>query len=188
MKLKTLILGAIGLVVTAAAVLYSIGHYSRSQTDANKGLYDSCSAGNAAAAAYWLAKGADANAPDWGHSGIPGQTPLMMCAHLGHSEIVELLLLLGADPNAVDSRGQPVIHRVTYGYVAEVLVRHGADVNKKNKEGLTALQDRLKNNYILENDLRLVLEGKGMAAQEREAGSKLIEELRAKDKAAGQAK
>jgi hypothetical protein len=164
MKIKMLIVTAIGVVLTAAVVLFSIGYYGDSKNKVNKGLYAACSSGNAAAASYWLAKGADVNAPDTGHQGIPGQTPLMMCAHLD-SETVELLLLLGANPNAVDADGRPVIHFVTDGYIANKLVLYGADVNKTDKEGLTALQWRQKNNYIMDDELKTVLEGNGPASK-----------------------
>jgi hypothetical protein len=177
MKLKTLILAAIGLVVTAAVVLYSIGHYARSQTEANKGLYDACSCGNAAAAAYWLAKGADVNAPDWGHQGIPGETPLMMCAHLD-ADIVEMLLLLGADPNAVDQKGLPVIHRVQDGYVIDKMLLYGLDLNKTNKEGLTAVQYREKNHYIMDERLKTSLEGKGPNSKMLEESKRKFEEAK----------
>ncbi len=175
MKLKLLISTAIGVVLVAAIVVLSIGHYGNSQNKVNKGLYRACSTGNAAAAAYWLAKGADINSPDVGLEGIPGETPLMMCAHLD-ADTVKLLLLLGADPNAVDRDGLPVIHRATDGHIADILVRYGADVQKTNKEGLTALQWRQKNNYIMDDKLKAVLEGKGPAAKVREEGHKMVEE------------
>ena len=166
MKLKLLIFTAIGVVLVAAVALLSIGYYGNSQSKVNKGLYRACSTGNAAAAAYWLAKGADINAPDVGYEGIPGETPLMMCAHLD-ADTVKLLLLLGADPNAVDRNGLPVIHRATDGYIADILVSYGADVQKTNKEGLTALQWRQKNNYTMDDKLKVVLEGNGPAAELR---------------------
>lgn len=157
MKLKTLILSAIGLIFTAAAVLVAIAYYGNAKSKANKGLLEACNAGNAAAAAYWLAKGADIETPEYGFA---EQTPLMACAHL-NSECVETLLLLGADPNAVDSRGLPVLHRVQEGYIVDKMLLYGLDLNKTNKEGLTALQYRLKNHYIMDERLKTSLEGKG---------------------------
>jgi hypothetical protein len=174
MKLKTLILAALSVVLAAAAVLFAIGYHESSQTQANKGLYRACSNGNAAAAAYWLAKGADVNTPDIGFEGIPGKTPLMLCAHLPAAELVELLLELGADPNAVDHAGQPVIHHATDARIANLLVAHGADVNMKDKEGLTALQYRVKNNYIMDDELKAVLEGNGSAAKLREERRRMV--------------
>ena len=164
MKLKLLIFTAIGVVLVAAVALFSFGYYAKSQRQTYWGLYEACSRGNAAAVAYWVAKGADVNAPDPGYQGIPGQTPLMMCAHLD-AKTVELLLLLGANPNAVGADGRPVIHLATDGYIANMLVMYGADVNKTDKEGLTALQWRQKNNYILDDQLKAVLEGKGPASE-----------------------
>ncbi len=163
MKLKLLISTAIGVVLVAAVVLFSIGRYGNAQHKVNYELYRACSTGNAAAAAYWLAKGADINQPD---PGSWGQTPLAMCAHLD-ADIVELLLLLGADPNAIDKKGTPLVFNATDGYVANKLVLYGADVQKTNKEGLTALQWRQKNNYIMDDKLKVVLEGNGPAAELR---------------------
>ena len=51
---------ALGLV--AAVFIYSIGHYQFSQRILDMGLWEACERDNAAAAAYWLAKGADVNA------------------------------------------------------------------------------------------------------------------------------
>lgn len=161
MKLKLLISTAIGVVLAAAVVLFSIGYYHNSLNVAQRGLERACRAGNAAAVSYWLAKGADPNQPD---PGTWGQTPLAMCAHL-NADTVELLLLLGADPNAVDKEGTPLVFNATDGYVADKLVLFGADVQKTNKEGLTALQWRQKNNYILDDRLKTVLEGNGPAAE-----------------------
>jgi hypothetical protein len=175
MKLKKLIFAAISLILTCAVVLFSIGYYGNYQMQANKGLYEACSTGNAAAAAYWLAKGADVNAPDPGYRGIPGQTALMMCAHL-NADTVEMLLLLGADPNAIDRNGRSAIFFATDGYNAEVLVRFGADVTMKDKDGLTALEWRQKNNYLMDDELKIVLEGKGPAAKVREKSRAMVEE------------
>jgi ankyrin repeat protein len=178
MKLKLLISTAIGIVLVAAVVVFSIGRYGSSQNKVNNGLYRACSTGNAAAAAYWLAKGADINQPD---PGSWGQTPLAMCAHL-NAETVELLLLLGADPNAVDKKGIPLIFNATDGYVANKLVLYGADVQKTNKEGLTALQWRQKNNYIMDDQLKVVLEGNGPAAKVREESRRMVEEAKKEEK------
>lgn len=157
MKLKTLILSAIGLIFTAAVGLFAIAYYGVAQDKANDRLHRACAVGNAAAAAYWLGKGADIEAPDYGFA---MQTPLMACAHL-NSECVETLLLLGADPNAVDSNGLPVLHRVQNGYVVDIMLLYGLDLNKTNKDGLTAVQYRLKNNYIMDERLKTSLEGNG---------------------------
>ena len=35
------------------------------------------------------------------------ETPLLLACSLGHSEMIKLLLELGADPNMVDYQGQP---------------------------------------------------------------------------------
>jgi hypothetical protein len=180
MKLKKLIFAAVGLVLTSAIVLFSIGYLEVAQNELDKGLIEACSTGNAAAAAYWLAKGADVNARD---PGFRDQTALMTCAHL-NADTVEMLLLLGADPNAIDQKGRSAIFFATDGYNADVLVRHGADVTLKDEDGLTALEWRRKNNYILDDELKTVLEGNGPAAKVREESRRMMEEAEKERKAA----
>jgi|GEM_PF-3401377 len=172
MKLKTLILGAIGVVLLAAVVLFSIASYANSQHKLNRSLFEACNRGNAAAAAYWLAKGADVNSRD---ESMGGQPPLMLCAHLG-ADIVEMLLLVGADPNAVDRNGTPVLFHVTDGYVLDRMLSYGLDLKKTNKEGLTAVQYRQKNHYIMDERLKTSLEGKGPTSKMLEESKREIEE------------
>ena len=88
-----------------------------------------------------------------------GTTPLMAAAGVGVQspgedpgtpaevyEAVEAALEFGGNVNAVDTRGETVMHGVAYKYAASavpLLVAHGADINvwnKKNKTGWTPLR------------------------------------------------
>lgn len=181
MKLKTLIIAAISVVLTAAAVLLSIGYYAFSQQKLDKGLAHACGSGNGYAAAYWLAKGANVNTTAGG--GIRGETPLLRCVHIADRRFVEMLLTLGADPNAMDEYGMgTALHRAESADVADLLVVWGADLNKKNKEGLTPLQYRMKPNIYKDDELIAALEGNGPSTKlQREIRKKLEEANKARE-------
>ena len=115
---------------------------------------------NAAAASYWLAKGADHDARDK----TMHRTPLHECAHFsGVRGTQELLLLAGADVNAIDEFGRTPVFYANFADVAEIFLKYGADLSVRDKDGLTALESRKKNGWHLPDDLKLVLEGKSQA-------------------------
>ena len=62
-----------------------------------------------------------------------GYTPLMIAAGLGQVQMVELLLVAGADPNLLDSRmGASALHKAAQSGVPEVarlLLDHGAFID-----------------------------------------------------------
>lgn len=180
MKLKTLIITAISVVFTAAVVLFSIGYYGNSQSMVNRHLLAACGSGNAYTATYWLAKGADVNATSNPIS--PDESPLFNCAHLGDKDLVEMLLELGADPNftAVGFLGHTPLHQASTASIADTLVIYGADINKKNNEGLTPLQYRMRPNTIGNDDPELLtaLQGNGPRAKVREEARKMVEDER----------
>nr|XP_060640372.1 NF-kappa-B inhibitor delta [Anolis sagrei ordinatus] len=73
-----------------------------------------------------------------------GKTPLLVAAAANQAEIVKDLIMLGADANAVDQKGQTVLHLgATYGLpsVIEAVMMTGIPVNveARNFEGLTPL-------------------------------------------------
>lgn len=73
-----------------------------------------------------------------------GRTPLMQAAESNTAEVVELLLVWGADPNVqLDSSGAlTALHLASFSDQAEsvaVLLRYGADPEIEGDNGLTAL-------------------------------------------------
>jgi len=65
------------------------------------------------------------------HPGGTGERGLTMAASRGELRLVTLLLARGANVNAEDRLGFTALHRAAYAdhvHVAEVLMRHGADV------------------------------------------------------------
>ncbi|MGB0581184.1 MAG: ankyrin repeat domain-containing protein [Limisphaerales bacterium] len=169
MKNKLFIITGVGVVLVAAVFLYSIGRFTSSQRTLNQGLWNACKYDNAAAASYWLAKGADVNARD-NHGVVAlrkNQTALHLCAHFASTKTVELLLLVGADPNAADEQGSTPLFFCNFAKVADKLVSFGADVNHKDKNGDTALQARRMNGWHLDDELKAVLEGNGPSAKMR---------------------
>ena len=84
-----------------------------------------------------------ARSPTLPHAGTSGYTPLIYAAREGHADVVELLLQLGADPNAATaSGGATALHRAAYmGHLAvvQLLLRAGADAARQDADGQTAL-------------------------------------------------
>ena len=74
------------------------------------------------------------------HRGVSGCTLLLIAAEHGHKEIVELLLMRGAEADARDSEGcTALMVAAAKGHerVAEMLLRHGAGINLQNSLGGT---------------------------------------------------
>jgi ankyrin repeat protein len=89
------------------------------------------------------------------------RTPLAWAADAGSAEAVELLLMRGADVNQDAVAGTTALHAVAMGgssrgsrdaeayrRTAEVLVAHGADINRRaaGHRGQTPLDDAVANN------------------------------------------
>ena len=77
-------------------------------------------------------------------------TALMVAAAMGYPEIVETLLEAGAELGAVDARGRGALHAAAqFGFehndslrarrLFDVLLKHGADINQADGEGMTPL-------------------------------------------------
>lgn len=66
---------------------------------------------------------------------LRGQTPLLLAAEMGNSEVVQLLLENGAevDAGATDSGYTPLHHAARRGHIAlcELLIRYGADPDRQ---------------------------------------------------------
>ena len=108
--------------------------------------------------------GADVNdsASDW------WLTPLSWGADAGSAESVELLLNSGADVNQDAIVGTTALHAVAMGgstqgkgdpeayeRTAEILIRHGADINRRTNEQRTPLDEAIDNeNDAVANVLR----------------------------------
>jgi ankyrin repeat protein len=120
-------------------------------------LLRAAKAGDVAAVKLLLAHGADPNLPN-----RHGVTPVMAAAGLDSNEIdtrgkfktqqeasetIELLVKAGADVNAVENRrGQTALHGAAlWGWndVVKTLVAHGANLQAKDKKGMTPLDSAL---------------------------------------------
>jgi hypothetical protein len=144
----------------------SVNHSELSQRTLNQGLWKACKRDNTAAASYWLAKGAEVNARDVHHSvGLTGGTALHRCAHFANTQTVDLLLILGADPNAVDNEGRTPLFFTSVASVADRLVVGGAYLSRKDDLGESALQSRETNGWHLDEELRAALISEGSATK-----------------------
>lgn len=80
----------------------------------------------------------------FGNIELVGLTPLMLAAPYASAAEIQLLLDLGADPNAVDSRGMNSLHFAVSSEtqnidVVKLLLGKGADKSRKDKYGQTPL-------------------------------------------------
>ena len=69
---------------------------------------------------------------------IDGKTPLHLAAFDGRTEIAELLIAKGANPNTKDNEGDTPLHlAVAYGHtdILRILLDAGADVNARFNDG-----------------------------------------------------
>jgi ankyrin repeat protein len=100
-------------------------------------LVDAVKAGDDAAVAALLAKGADVKAKD-----NEGASALLWAAHNEDVDLVKKLLAAGADPKAANSYGATPMAEAAAAGNAEILgllLAAGADVESPNHEGQTAL-------------------------------------------------
>ena len=100
-------------------------------------LWAAAKGGDAAAVERLAGEGASADAKDdWGPA-------VAAAAEKGHTEVMEALLRLGCDPNALDQYGATALRLAAglgHGSVVGALLEHGgADLDTVNSSGYTAL-------------------------------------------------
>ncbi|XP_046558382.1 ankyrin repeat domain-containing protein 29-like [Haliotis rubra] len=111
---------------------------ARGDTRAYADLHDACWNGNLAEVKRILDTGrADVNCRD-----VLGLTPVMSAAWGGHRDVVELLVIRGADVSLMDNVGDNILHwacgRGDRKTVEFVLSLDGVDINARNNYGKTA--------------------------------------------------
>jgi uncharacterized protein len=95
-----------------------------------------------------IRQGTDINELDTG-----GDSPLIMAAYLGHTEILRLLLEAGADVSALDpGMKATALHAAAYAGrtdAARLLIEHKIDIDKQGPyNGFTALHDAIWQNHL----------------------------------------
>lgn len=120
-----------------------------------------------------IGAGADVKAVD-----IYGSTALHYAARAASVEVVKALTDRGANTNALDNAGSAPLHYASWGYEAkpeniDALIAARADVNAKNKGGVTPLSQSLENERF-DNAKRLIDAGADVRVVGSSGYTKLI--------------
>jgi hypothetical protein len=163
-----------------AKLLLAQSSANYSTDDLNQALRDSIEFGNKQFAEALLARGAELEA----RLGLTKETPLILAARLGRTELVELLVSHGAkmesqDVSLVSSAigsglgKTALMHAASLGHseIVKHLLAGGADVNATGESGLTAL-DLVSGKGARPEISRLLRKAGGLRKNEIEAGSK----------------
>ena len=124
------------------------GEYSRLRWDAWTPLMEASGAGHNEIVSYLLQNNADVNKSDFN-----GSSALHLASDKGYLDIVKVIIFKGADIEAEDHYGwTPLFWAAMRGHssVVEALIssRVSLSLNKKNKEGNTALHYAVKLNHV----------------------------------------
>ena len=87
-------------------------------------------------------------------------TPLHLAVNYEKLEIIELLLIEGADVNMINTKGEPPIFMISSDNINlfKLLLVHGADPNIKNNDGRTILDKAYEENLT---DIIILLKSYG---------------------------
>src|ERR1043166_5998380 len=96
--------------------------------DAQSNLADAMQKGDRKTALALIAQGADVNKPQ-----ADGTTPLHWAAYRVDRELLNTLLKKGAKPNVANRFGSTPLADAARVGEAEQLVRHGADINRRER-------------------------------------------------------
>ena len=79
-----------------------------------------------------------------------GQTSLHLAVNHENKDVIELLIVEGADVNVIDNEGESPIFMVSSDNINlfKLLLVHGADPNIKNNDGRTILDKAYEENLI----------------------------------------
>ena len=117
------------LLLTTIAAVILVGCAKPPPPDIS--IHDAAHKGNIEAVKQHLAAGTDVNAND------TGLTPLHYAAGEGHKELVELLIVKGADVSAKNKFGETPLHWAAgegHKELVELLIANGADVNARRSK------------------------------------------------------
>jgi ankyrin repeat protein len=141
MNRQTRIAGLILTAVGLAILLFSILWINSRQNEKKFALFNAAAEGDLEQVKLFVQQGAPINQQ---FQRTFGWTPLINAIFHGRTNVVYYLIRAGADVNLPDKSGKtPLIWATSLGDEAVPLVRdliaHGAIVDSKDKEGLTAL-------------------------------------------------
>ena len=137
------------------AIVRYLVEYGTDQQGLNGALYEAIDHDHRDVTEYLLDNGAI-------FSSQTNQTcnELIWACHRGASDVVDLLLARGTDPNTVDSRGESALHAALYcPVILNTFFEHGADPNVYLKDGSTVLLELTRySNGSLTETLTILLQ------------------------------
>lgn len=104
-----------------------------------------------------------------------GQAPLHVAVHEGHRELLQFLLLRGADVNVRDRTGKTPLYAGTYWddiTMVDLLIAKGADVNVRDENDSTPLHNSVKEGYR-EVARYLILKGAKVNSKDKQGNTPL---------------
>ena len=135
------------IYISLFLILLNFHLNAQDNTDLDFELIVAAEEGDSAKVMALLNKGADVNAT----TAYDGITPLMYACDSGHYMVAKILLVNGAEVDAIPYNSLSAFHSAAIKgnwQIGELLIQHGANINIKDNEGFTPLHYACYNGHF----------------------------------------